>query len=175
MTEAQTNPNEETPVSQEVIDVASLQARIEVLEKEVSDHKDAYLRATADYKNLKRRYDTERIELIGRASAAVLLKLLPVVDDLNRAVSSVTAEVAGSLWYGGFKLIPNKLQQLLDSEGITAIATVDSAFDPNMHEAIAYEPSDEAHDGLVVAELQRGYLLRDKVLRPAMVKVGKAE
>jgi molecular chaperone GrpE len=90
-------------------------------------------------------------------------------------MSSVTAEVAGSLWYGGFKLIPNKLQQLLDSEGVTAIATVDSAFDPNMHEAIAYEPSDEAHDGLVVAELQRGYLLRDKVLRPAMVKVGKAE
>jgi molecular chaperone GrpE len=152
-----------------------LQARIDVLEKEVSDHKDAYLRATADYKNLKRRYDTERIELIGRASAAVLLKLLPVVDDLNRAVSSVTAEVAGSLWYGGFKLIPNKLQQLLDSEGVTAIATVDSAFDPNLHEAIAYEPSDAAHDGLVVAELQRGYMLRDKVLRPAMVKVGKAE
>ncbi len=175
MTEEQTNPNEETPVTPEVIDVASLQARIEVLEKEVSDHKDAYLRATADYKNLKRRYDTERIELIGRASAAVLLKLLPVVDDLNRAISSVTAEVAGSLWYGGFKLIPNKLQQLLDSEGITAIATVDSAFDPNLHEAIAYEPSDAAHDGLVVAELQRGYLLRDKVLRPAMVKVGKAE
>jgi molecular chaperone GrpE len=175
MTEEQTNPNEETPTTPEVIDVASLQARIEVLEKEVSDHKDAYLRATADYKNLKRRYDTERIELIGRASAAVLLKLLPVVDDLNRAISSVTADVAGSLWYGGFKLIPNKLQQLLDSEGVTAIATVDSAFDPNMHEAIAYEPSDEAHDGLVVAELQRGYLLRDKVLRPAMVKVGKAE
>ena len=175
MTDAQTNPNEETPVTQEVIDVASLQARIEALEKEVSDHKDAYLRATADYKNLKRRYDTERIELIGRASAAVVLKLLPVVDDLNRAMSSVTAEVAGSLWYGGFKLIPNKLQQLLDSEGVTAIATVDSAFDPNMHEAIAYEASDASHDGLVVAELQRGYMLRDKVLRPAMVKVGKSE
>ncbi|MCX6014807.1 MAG: nucleotide exchange factor GrpE, partial [Chloroflexales bacterium] len=116
-----------------------------------------------------------RIELIGRASAAVLLKLLPVVDDLNRATASVTAEVAGSLWYGGFKLIPNKLQQLLDSEGVTAITTVDSPFDPNLHEAIAYEASDADHDGLVVAELQRGYLLREKVLRPAMVKVGKTE
>lgn len=175
MTDDQTNPNQEMPTPPEESDVASLQARVEVLEKEVSDYKDAYLRATADYKNLKRRYDTERIELIGRASAVVLLKLLPVVDDLNRAVSSVTADVAGTLWYGGFKLIPHKLQQLLDSEGVTAITTVDSAFDPNLHEAIAYEPSDATHEGLVVAELQRGYMLREKVLRPAMVKVGKAE
>lgn len=150
-------------------------ARIAALEKEVAEYKDAALRATADYRNLKRRYDTERIELISRASAAVLLKLLPVVDDHARAVESVTPEVAESMWFGGFKLIPHKLQQLLESEGVTVMETVGKAFDPNLHEAIAYEPCEAALDGKVVAELQRGYMLRDKVLRPAMVKVGQAQ
>lgn len=174
MSDANASPNEQ-PRADENTDVATLQARIDALEKEVAEHKDAYLRATADYRNLKRRYDTERIELIGRAAATVLLKLLPVVDDLSRATASVTAEVADTAWYGGFKLIPQKLQQLLDSEGVTAMVTEGQPFDPNLHEAIAYEPCDAAHDGKVVAELQRGYMLRDKVLRPAVVKVGQAQ
>jgi len=174
MSDANASPNEQ-PQADTPTDVAALHARIEALEKEVNEHKDAYLRATADYRNLKRRYDTERIELIGRAAAAVLLKLLPVVDDMSRATASVNADVATTAWYGGFKLIPQKLQQLLDSEGVTAIVTEGQAFDPNMHEAIAYEPCDAALDGKVVAELQRGYMLRDKVLRPAMVKVGQAQ
>jgi molecular chaperone GrpE len=151
------------------------QERIAALEKEVAEHKDAFLRATADYRNLKRRYDTERVELIGRAAATVLLKLLPVVDDMSRATASVTPEVADTSWYGGFKLIPQKLQQLLDSEGVTAIISEGQPFDPNLHEAIAYEPCEAALDGKVVAELQRGYMLRDKVLRPAIVKVGQAQ
>lgn len=174
MSDANASTNEQ-PQAEQATDVATLQARIEALEKEVAEHKDAYLRATADYRNLKRRYDTERIELIGRASAAVLLKLLPVVDDMGRATASVSSDVEATAWFGGFKLIPQKLQQLLDSEGVTAIVSEGQPFDPNLHEAIAYEPCDAANDGKVVAELQRGYMLRDKVLRPAMVKVGQAQ
>ncbi|RLT32272.1 MAG: nucleotide exchange factor GrpE, partial [Chloroflexi bacterium] len=104
---------------------------------------------------------------------SLLLKLLPVVDDIERAVASVTPDVEGTLWYKGFRLIPQKFQNLLDSEGVTAVAAVGQLFDPNVHEAIAYEPCDADKDGHVVAELQRGYLLRDKILRPAMVKVGQ--
>ncbi len=163
--------HDETPL--EAPASSDMQARIDALEKEVAEHKDAYLRATADYKNLKRRYDAERIELISRAGAAVLLKILPVVDDIERAVASVTPDVEGTLWYKGFRLIPQKFQTLLDSEGVSAVAAVGQTFDPNVHEAIAYEPCDADKDGLVVAELQRGYLLRDKILRPAMVKVGQ--
>jgi molecular chaperone GrpE len=170
-----TNPipeqHDETP--QEAPVLSDLQARIDALEKEVAEHKDAYLRATADYKNLKRRYDAERIELISRAGASLLLKLLPAVDDIERAVASVTPDVEGTLWYKGFRLIPQKFQNLLDSEGVTTVAAVGQPFDPNVHEAIAYEPCDADKDGHVVAELQRGYLLRDKILRPAMVKVGQ--
>ncbi len=174
MTDANASPNEQ-PQADALNDMTTMQARIDALEKEVAEHKDAFLRATADYRNLKRRYDTERVELIGRAAATVLLKLLPVVDDMNRATASVSSDIADTAWYGGFKLIPHKLQQLLDSEGVTAIVSEGAPFDPNLHEAIAYEPCDATQDGKVVAELQRGYMLRDKVLRPAMVKVGQAQ
>jgi len=167
-----TNPeNSETAATPAIDDV---QERIAALEKEAAEYKDAALRATADYRNLKRRYDTERVELISRASAAVLLKLLPVVDDHARAMESVTPAVAESMWYGGFELVPQKLQQLLESEGVTVIESLGKPFDPNQHEAIAYEPCAADQDGLVVAELQKGYMLRDKVLRPAIVKVGQA-
>lgn len=172
MTDTPQSENQNTPAP-DATAVAELQARIEALEKEVAEHKDAYLRATADYKNLKRRYDAERVELITRAGAALLLKLLPVVDDIERATASVTPEVAESLWYKGFLLIPQKFVSLLESEGVAPVPAVGQPFDPNVHEAIAYEPCDAAQDGLVVAELQRGYLLHEKILRPAMVKVGQ--
>lgn len=153
--------------------VEELQARIAELEREKAELRDNWLRAVADYKNFKRRTEQERADLIRNASAALLLKLLPVMDDLERAMASVTPEVAETPWYGGFKLIPQKLQTILESEGVSQMQTVGEAFDPNRHEAIIYEPSEDGEDGKVIAELQRGYMLRDRVLRPAMVKVSQ--
>ncbi|HEU5011563.1 MAG TPA: nucleotide exchange factor GrpE [Roseiflexaceae bacterium] len=150
-----------------------LQARIEQLEKEAAEYKDQWLRATADYRNFKRRTDQERAELIRSASAGLLLKLLPVVDDLERAMSSVTPDVENTQWYGGVKLIQQKLQTVLESEGVTPIEAVGQEFDPNLHEAVIYEEGD-GNTTSVTAELQKGYKLRDRVLRPAMVKVGKS-
>ncbi len=151
-----------------------LQARIEQLEKEAAEYKDQWLRATADYRNFKRRTDQERAELIRSASAGLLLKLLPVMDDLERAMSSVTPDVENTQWYGGFKLIPQKLQTVLESEGVTPIEAAGQEFDPTMHEAVIYEEGGDGDTPKVTAELQKGYKLRDRVLRPAMVKVGKA-
>lgn len=153
--------------------VDELQARIEQLEKEAAEYKDQWLRAAADYRNFKRRTDQERAELIRSASAGLLLKLLPVMDDLERAMSSVTPDVEHSQWYQGFKLIPQKLQAVLESEGVTPIEAGGQEFDPTMHEAVIYEEGD-GDTTKVTAELQKGYKLRDRVLRPAMVKVGKA-
>jgi molecular chaperone GrpE len=149
-----------------------LQARIAQLEKEVAEFRDSYLRATADYRNFKRRTEQERADLIRNASAGLLLKLLPVMDDLERAMQSVTPDVESTPWYGGFKLIPQKLQTILESEGVKPIEALGQEFDPNKHEAVIYEAA-EGQDGKVIAELQRGYLIRDKVLRPTMVKVGQ--
>ena len=154
-------------------ELEALRARVAQLEKEASDYKDQWLRATADYKNFKRRTEQERADLIRGASAGLVLKLLPVLDDLERAIGSVTPEVAASPWYGGFKLIPQKLQTVLESEGVAPIQALGNDFDPNFHEAVIYEAAGEGQEGKVVAELQRGYMLRERVLRPTMVKVGQ--
>lgn len=151
----------------------AIDERIAQLEKENAELKDQWLRAVADYKNFKRRVDQERSDLIKNAGAGILLKLLPILDDLERAMGSVSPEIAQTPWYSGFKLIPQKLNTLLESEGVTAIESVGTDFDPNMHEAVIYEDA-AGQEGKVVGDLQRGYKLRDKVLRPSMVKVGKA-
>ncbi|HEX9373986.1 MAG TPA: nucleotide exchange factor GrpE [Roseiflexaceae bacterium] len=158
---------------EQVDEAAALKARIAQLEKEAAEYKDQWLRAAADFKNFKRRTEQERADLIRGASAGLLLKLLPVFDDLERAISSVTPDVAATPWYGGFKLIPQKLQTVLESEGVTPIEALGQDFDPNFHEAVIYEQGGEGQDGKVVGELQKGYKLRDRVLRPTMVKVGQ--
>ena len=154
-------------------EVDQLKARIAELEKEAADYKDQWLRAAADYKNFKRRTDQERADLIRGASAGLVLKLLPVLDDLERALGSVTPDVAGSAWYAGFKLIPQKLQTVLESEGVAPIQALGKDFDPNFHEAVIYEAAGAGQENKVVAELQKGYTLRDRVIRPTMVKVGQ--
>jgi len=153
--------------------VAELEARIAKLEKEAAANRDNWLRAAADYKNFKRRVDQERADLIRGASAGLLLKLLPVMDDLERALSSVTPDIEATPWYSGFKLIPQKLRTVLESEGVAPIAALGQDFDPNFHEAVIYEAAGEGQEGKVVSELQTGYKLRDRVLRPTMVKVGQ--
>jgi molecular chaperone GrpE len=178
MTEEQKNTTETTETQAtangdgQVSELAALQARVAELEKEAADYKDQWLRAAADYKNFKRRTESERSDLIRGASAGLLLKLLPVVDDLERALGSVTPDVAATAWYAGFKLIPQKLQTVLESEGVAAIEAIGQDFDPNFHEAVIYEAA-PGQDGKVVGELQKGYKLRERVLRPTMVKVGQ--
>ena len=174
MSDTTNTENTESAVSGEVLEaaapVAELQARIAQLEKETVDLRDQLLRSVADYKNFKRRTDSERSDLIRSASASLLVKLIPVMDDLERANASIPAELAENPWFGGFRLIPQKLTIVLESEGITPIEAVGKEFNPTFHEAVIFE---EGGDGQkVVAELQRGYLLHDKVLRPTMVKVG---
>jgi molecular chaperone GrpE len=180
MSEEQTTSQPETngQSAAEVIDgaattaTAELEARLAQAEAQAAEYKDQWLRATADYKNFKRRAETERSELIRSAGAGLLLKLLPVVDDFDRAIANIPTEVAETPWWGGTQLIAQKLRTLLESESVKPIETVGQSFDPNLHEAVLYEDA-EGQDGKVVAELQRGYKLYERVLRPAMVKVGR--
>jgi molecular chaperone GrpE len=150
---------------------SDLQAEVRRLAAEAADYKDQWLRATADYRNYKRRAEIERAEIIRHANAALLLKLLPVMDDLDRAMANVPQEIAASPWYAGFALIPQKLHAILESEGVTPIDALGQEFDPTLHEAVIHEEREGEH-GKVTGELQKGYRLHDKVLRPTMVKVG---
>lgn len=151
---------------------AELRQRLAEAEAQAAEYKDQWLRAVADFKNYKRRSEAERAELIRSASAGLILKLLPVVDDFERAVASVPPEVAASPWWDGTRLIMQKLLTILESEGTTPIEALGSDFDPNLHDAIIYEEA-EGQEGKVTAELQKGYRLHERVLRPATVKVGR--
>ncbi len=153
-------------------DIADLRRRLEEAEAQVAEHKDQWLRSVAEFKNYKRRTETERAEMIKKAGSGVLLKLLPIVDDFERAAGSVPEEIASHSWWSGTQLIGQKLRTLLESEGVTPIESVGEEFDPNVHEAVMYEEA-EGQDNKVTAELQKGYRLHERVLRPAMVKVGK--
>lgn len=172
MTDEPMTSGEQEPTEAPEVTADELQARIAQLEKEAADYKDQWLRAAADYKNFKRRVEQERADLIRNASAGLLLKLLPVVDDLDRATASAPPEIAETPWYGGFRLIPQKLHTVLESEGVTPIEALGQDFDPTQHEAVIYEEAADGQTGKVTAELQKGYKLHDKVLRPTMVKVG---
>ncbi|WP_298400600.1 nucleotide exchange factor GrpE [uncultured Chloroflexus sp.] len=152
--------------------IADLQNRLAQAEAQAAEYKDQWMRAVADYRNFKRRTDTERAELIRNAGAALILKLLPVLDDFERAIANIPPEIASTPWWQGTQLIAQKLRTILESEGVKPIEALGQDFDPNLHEAVIYEEA-EGQEGKVIAELQRGYLLHDRVIRPSMVKVGR--
>ena len=111
--------------------------------------------------------------MLGLANEALLAKLLAIVDDFDRAIANMPAELREISWVGGIAAIDRKLRQLLDSEGLTPIEALGRQFDPHEHEAIAQEDRPGVPEGTVVAELQKGYRIRDRVLRPAMVAVAR--
>jgi molecular chaperone GrpE len=127
-------------------------------------------RAEADFQNYKRRAEQERDELRRFGNVSLIINLLPVLDDFERAFSSLDSHLAGLSWFDGILLIYRKLRQLLENSGVTQIETEGQTFDPRFHEAVAHT---EGEEGKVVSEVQRGYKLHDRVLRPAMVVVGK--
>jgi molecular chaperone GrpE len=153
-------------------EIAALKAQLAQAEAQAAEFKDQWLRATADYKNFKRRTEIERAELIRSASADLLMKLLPVLDDFDMAQASIPAEVAETAWWGGTQLIAQKLRTIVEGQGLKQIDALGAEFDPNLHDAIAYEEA-PGEDGKITAELRKGYKLHDRVLRPSMVKVGK--
>ena len=154
-----------------------LAERIEELERELADarakgeeHLYNWQRSAADFANFKRRTDEERAT-VGQFSNALLIgKLLAVLDDFDRALESVPPE-AHDAWIDGVKLVERKLRGVLESEGVTAIEAVGQPFDPNVHDAVAHEDTADHPDNQVIDEVQRGYRLHDRVIRPSLVRV----
>ena len=124
----------------------------------------------ADFSNYKRRMEQERGEAHRMANAASIINMLPVLDDLERALASLDISLAGLTWFDGIRLIYRKLLLVLENAGVRQIEAEGQPFDPRFHEAVM--PA-RAPEGKVVAEVQRGYKLHDRVLRPAMVVVGR--
>jgi molecular chaperone GrpE len=130
----------------------------------------SWQRTAADFQNYKRRIEQERGESARFASAALVINMLPVYDDLDRAVGTVDAHLAGLNWVQGVIAIHKKFNQLLTAMGVSEIASDGEKFDPALHEAVANQPGEE---GKILHVVQKGYRLGEKVIRPAMVIVGE--
>ena len=129
-------------------------------------------RAQADFANFKRRTDQEKEELGKYANAGLILSLLPFLDDLELALGKIPPELVGVKWVEGVKQIERKFLANLEKQGVVVIKAVGETFDPRIHEAIK---EDAGPEGKVTAEVQRGYKLGEKILRPSKVIVGNGE
>jgi molecular chaperone GrpE len=145
---------------------------VAALQKERDTLKAQFLRAVADFDNYRKRIERERRELSEYAAADVLLELLPVIDNFERARQAPAGGDAEA-FTRGIELIHKQMLDLLRKRGVTPIDALGADFDPTVHQAVIHEPSDEHREGEVMQELQRGYKLGDRLLRPAMVKVAK--
>jgi molecular chaperone GrpE len=133
----------------------------------------AMQRIAADFQNYKRRTELEREQSAGLANESLLRKVLAIADDFDRAIEAMPEALAGDGWVQGMAAIDRKLRMLLESEGVTPIEALGRPFDPREHEALSHIETDDAPDETVVAEIQRGYRVRDRILRPSLVAVAK--
>ena len=136
------------------------------------EYLNALQRERAEFQNFKRRTAEERLRDLGLAGEDLIRKVLVLADDFDRAIDARPAEVADHPWFEGIAAIDRKLRLLLESEGVTTIdASAGRQFDPREHEAIANVPGTGRAEGEIVEEVRRGYRLRDRVIRPALVAV----
>ena len=160
-------------MEEEPQDVEGLRTRLEEEKEKALGYLEKWQRAAADFQNHKRRVEQERSEMGRLANASFVINLLPLVDDIERALRTVDTKLAGLTWIDGIWLIYRKFQAVLESAGVKEIPAAEGQpFDPQVHEAISEALGEE---GKVVSVVQKGYTLGDRVIRPTMVIVGKAE
>jgi molecular chaperone GrpE len=149
----------------------ALRAEVVTLRSQSDEHLAGRQRALADYQNLSRQAASQIAEARERAADRLILKVVDLVDDFDRALEHIPADAAASAWVEGIAAIDRKLRTVLDSEGVAPIAALGRPFDPALHDAAASIPGTGSPEGEVVVEMRRGYLVGDRVLRPSMVGV----
>ncbi len=143
---------------------------LDTLRNQSDEHLRNWQRSAADFSNYKRRNEDERANVAQFSTALLIGRLLGVLDDFDRALGNVPDDAHES-WLEGVRLVERKLRGVLESEGVTAIDAVGKPFDPNVAEAVVHEETTDHPDNEVIGELQRGYRLHDRVIRPALVRV----
>ena len=148
-------------------------SELAALRQERDSLQDRLLRTAAEFDNYRKRIDRERRELSELAASDVLRELLPIIDNFERALQAAAPPEADA-FRKGIELIHRQMLDLLRKRGVRPIEALGAAFDPNFHQAVIHEASDSHREGEVIGELQRGYMLGDRLLRPAMVTVAKS-
>jgi len=157
----------------ETKDAETSEEDIEALKEEIKKYKEQYLRVLADSENFKKRIDEERIRERKYGSQRVLEKIIPSIDIFDKAVNMKTDDEKLKNFLIGFEMINNNLKQVLEEEGVKKIKAVGEKFDPKYHHAVETEWNSDVEEDVILSEMQTGYMYKDRVLRPSLVKVNK--
>lgn len=171
--EEQGQPSDETMPNGEGQPADEREALIQQLkdaESKVVEYKDGWARTQADFQNFRKRVDRDNDSFRAATKGDIIKKVLPVLDDLERALQNRPADDA---WASGIELVVRKFQNILEMEGVKKIEAKGLVFDPNFHEAISHELSDEVESGYVIDVVQNGYVIGERVIRPALVRVAQ--
>ena len=139
-------------------------------EAKIIEYKDGWARSQAEFQNFRKRVERDNEAFKASTKGDIIKKVLPVLDDLERALQNRPADDA---WASGIELVARKFQNILDMEGVKKIEAKGAAFDPNFHEAISHEPSEDVESGHVIDVVQNGYVIGERVVRPALVRVAQ--
>lgn len=167
-------PQEDETVAQTEPELGAEERLSEELRKQQEETRknyDQYLRALAEVENVKKRAAREREEYLKYANVSMIKKLLPIIDDLHRAINTAHTSRDFEVISKGVEMTVRSLDELLRSEGVVAIESVGKPFDPQYHQALTVEPSDEHPENTVIEQMQTGYIMHDRVIRPSLVKV----
>jgi molecular chaperone GrpE len=143
------------------------------LQRQRDEYYDLLLRKSAEFDNYRKRVERDRQTLSDAAAASIIEELLPLVDDLERALKADAGGEAGDAYRRGVELIHRQLGDILRKRGVRPIDALGADFDPYYHQAVSHEPVEGRRDGEILEEFRRGYMLGDRLLRPSMVKVAK--
>lgn len=149
----------------------SIEEQLTAAQAEAARNLDGWQRTQAEFANARKRFEKQRVETYVNANADLVARLLPVLDDLERALESAPAETRDAPWIAGVNLVFRKMLAVLEELGVQNIPAVGEPFDPNLHEALSEETSEDYESGLIVREMRRGYRLGDRVIRPSLVTV----
>lgn len=160
------------PSKQEIEDLESLKTLLAEEKAKAENYLANWQRAQADFTNYKRHCEQEREESARSANISLVRGILPILDDLERAFTHLPPEMNDDSWVDGLRMIDRKMRGTLEANGVTPIKALGEPFDPNLHEAVR---QDKGKDGIVIEEVQKGYKIYDRVVRPAAVVVGNGE
>ena len=154
-------------------EISEMREEIEEARRQADENLDGWQRARAEFSNYKKRIEREKKEERARLTGEIACKYLSVLDDIERALKDRPDTPEIESWAEGFDLIHRKMKSILDSEGVEIITAEGEFFDPNFHEAIAQEESEDHEEGEILDVIQQGYKIGDRVLRPSVVRVAK--